>query len=128
MTLAFILRRWLLGSWALLSGLSAYAQAPTLLDDFNRADNNTVGSGWVETETTPGTGAAIVGNQLRLSSGVLGKDFVARDVSARYSSTLTTNGNQLSWAFNMQQSRPNPLGFASNNYGVAFVLAGSLVN
>ena len=57
--------------------------------------------------------------------GSLGKDFVARDVSARYSSTLTTNGNQLSWAFNMQQSRPNPSGFASNNYGVAFVLAGS---
>jgi len=35
---------------------------------------------------------------------------------------------RMAWLFNMQQSRPNPLGFASNNYGVAFVLAGSLVN
>ncbi|MDO7850398.1 T9SS type A sorting domain-containing protein [Hymenobacter convexus] len=103
----------------------APAQLPTLLDDFNRADSPTVGQGWVETETTTGTGAAIVSNQLKLSSGVLGKDFVSRDVSSRYSPVLRQNADQLTWLFNMQQSRPNPSGFGPNNYGAAFVLAGS---
>jgi hypothetical protein len=121
------LRRWLLGGLSLLlpAALQAQALAPTLLDDFNRADSPAVGPGWVETETTPSTGAAIVGNQLKISSGVLGKDFVSRDVSTRYSPVLRQNADQLTWLFNMQQSRPNPSGFAGNNYGVAFVLAGS---
>ena len=109
----------------LLTASLARAQAPTLLDDFNRVDNQTVGTGWLETETTTGTGATITSNQLRLSSGVLGKDFVSRDVSTRYAPLLRQNANQLTWAFNMQQSRPNPSGFANNNYGVAFILAGS---
>lgn len=109
----------------LLAGFTAHAQAPTLLDDFNRTDSPTVGQGWAETETTPSTGAAIVNNQLKLSSGVLGKDFVSRDVSTRYTPTLKQNAAQLTWLFNMQQSRPNPSGFANNNYGAAVVLAGS---
>ncbi len=128
MTLPVTLRRWLLSSSCLLATV-AHAQTtappPTLLDDFNRADNPVVGPGWVETESTANTGAAIVSNQLKLSSGVLGKDFVARDVSTRYSPILRQNANQLTWLFNMQQSRPNPSGFASNNYGLAFVLAAS---
>jgi hypothetical protein len=121
------LRRWLVGALALLAPSMALAQglAPTLLDDFNRPDSPTVGAGWVETETTTGTGAAIVSNQLKLSSGVLGKDFVARDVSSRYSPVLRQNADALTWLFNMQQSRPNPSGFGPNNYGAAFVLAGS---
>jgi hypothetical protein len=128
MLLSTTLRRWLLSSCALLA-TAAHAQTtaptPTLLDDFNRADNTVVGTGWAETETTAGTGAALVSNQLKLSSGVQGKDFVSRDVSTRYSPVLRQNANQLTWLFNMQQSRPNPSGFASNNYGVAFVLAAS---
>jgi Secretion system C-terminal sorting domain len=123
------LRRWLLGACAagLLSAAPASAQtlAPTLLDDFNRADNSTVGNGWQETESTAGNGAAISSNQLRLSSGVQGRDFVSRDVSTRYSPVLRQNADQLTWLFNMQQSRPNPSGFAPNNYGAAFVLAAS---
>ncbi|MGI4865993.1 MAG: T9SS type A sorting domain-containing protein [Janthinobacterium lividum] len=128
MPLSVTLRRWLLSGFSVLA-TAAHAQTtappPTLLDDFNRADNPIVGTGWLETESTTGTGAAIVSNQLRLSSGVIGKDFVSRDMSARYSPVLRQNANQLSWLFNMQQSRPNPSGFASNNYGVAFVLAAS---
>jgi hypothetical protein len=121
------LRRWLVGGLSLLAPAAAFSQAlaPTLLDDFNRPDSPTVGAGWVETETTAGTGAAIGGNQLKLSSGVLGKDFVSRDISTRYSSVLNQNAEQLTWLFNMQQSRPNPSGFGPNNYGAAFVLAGS---
>ena len=122
-------RRWLISALSLLASATAWAQvsapAPTLLDDFNRSDSPTVGQGWVETETTAGTGAAIVGNQLKLSSGVLGKDFVSRDVSARYSPVLRQNAAPLTWLFNMQQSRPNPSGFGPNNYGAAVVLAGS---
>jgi hypothetical protein len=41
------------------------------------------------------------------------------------SATLKQNAAQLTWLFNMQQSRPNPSGFANNNYGAAVVLAGS---
>ncbi len=121
------LRRWLCSGLALLATtVHAQAQsAPTLLDDFNRTDNQTVGNGWAETETTASTGAAILNNQLKLSSGVQGKDFVSRDISSRYSPTLRQNANQLTWLFNMQQSRPNPSGFASNNYGVAFIVAAS---
>ena len=130
MPLSLTVCRWLVGGWLLLAPAAAFSQAlaPTLLDDFNRPDNPTVGTGWVETETTAGTGAAIVGNQLKLSSGVLGKDFVARDVSTRYSPVLRQNAEQLTWLFNMQQSRPNPSGFGPNNYGAAFVLAGSSAN
>ena len=127
MLVPVLVRRWL--SWALflLTPAPAFAQtlAPKLLDDFNRPDSPTVGPGWVETETTTGTGAAIAGNQLKLNSGVLGKDFVARDISTRYSPVLRQNAEQLTWLFNMQQSRPNPSGFGPNNYGAAFVLAGS---
>ena len=120
-------RRWAVAACCLVAAGTAHGQAlaPTLLDDFNRPDSPTVGTGWVETETTPGTGAAIVGNQLKLSSGVLGKDFVSRNVSARYSPVLRQNADPLTWLFNMQQSRPNPSGFGPNNYGAAFVLAGS---
>lgn len=48
---------------------------PPLLDNFNRPDSPAVGPGWVETETTAGTGAAIVGDRHQLSSGVSGRDF-----------------------------------------------------
>ena len=121
------LRRWLVSGLALLAPAAVLAQAPapTLLDDFNRPDSPTVGAGWLETETTAGTGAALVSNQLKLSSGVLGKDYVSRDVSGRYSPVLRQNADQLTWLFNLQQSRPNPSGFGPNNYGAAFVLAGS---
>jgi hypothetical protein len=127
MSLSVTFRRWLCSGLSVLAPAAALAQAqaPTLLDDFNRANSPTVGAGWVETETTTGTGASIVNNQLRLSSGILGKDFVSRDVSTRYSAVLRQNADQLTWLFNMQQSRPNPSGYGPNNYGAAVVLAGS---
>ncbi|AIZ65431.1 hypothetical protein PK28_17355 (plasmid) [Hymenobacter sp. DG25B] len=99
----------------------------SLLDNFNRADNDVVAESWVETESAP-AGASIINNQLRLSSGVAGRDFAVRDVSTRYNPVLGSNDRVLSWAWNMQQSRPNPSGFAAGNYGVAYVLAGSSAN
>lgn len=93
-----------------------------LLDDFNRADNNTVGSGWVETETVAGTGTVIITNQLKISSTTAGRDYVYQDISARYNSVFNTNTSTLTWAFNMRQSRADPSGFAATNYGVSFVI------
>ncbi|WP_426491293.1 T9SS type A sorting domain-containing protein [Hymenobacter sp. 102] len=104
---------------------AALAQTPALLDDFNRPDNATVGSGWVETETAAPTSVSVTGNQLRLSSRFLGRDFAVRDMSGRYTTTLQSNAGALSWSWNMQQSRPNPSGFLNNNYAVGFVIAGS---
>ena len=59
MHITFTLRRWLLCAVVLLAPAVGFAQgpAPTLLDDFNRPDNPTVGPGWVESETTPGSAA-----------------------------------------------------------------------
>jgi len=125
MTFSTLAQRLSLCVALLLAGQVARAQTPVLLDDFNRPDSPTVSNGWTETETTAGTGATITSNQLRLSSGVIGKDFVTRDVSARYSPVLRSNTGLLTWAWNMQQSRPNPSGFQNNNYGIAFVLAAS---
>ena len=111
----------------LLALAPTFAQtlAPTLLDNFNQPDSPAVSAGWVKTETTVGTGAAIVGNQLRLSSGVLSKDFGARDVSICYRPVLNQNAEPLTWLFNLQQLRPDPSGFGHNNYGAAFVLTSS---
>ncbi len=102
-----------------------YGQGLTLLDDFNRANSPTVSNGWTEVETSSPSSVAITGNQLRLSSATAGRDYVVRDVSSRYSPVLSTNSGRLSWAWNTQQSRPNPSGFDNSNYGNAFVLAAS---
>ena len=108
--------------------LTAHAQGVVLLDDFNRASNTAVGNGWTETETGGTGSASITGNQLKLSSGTAGRDFVVRDLSSRYSPVLSSNRTQLTWAWNTRQSRPNPSGFGASNYGNAFVLAASSPN
>ncbi|WP_345125101.1 CehA/McbA family metallohydrolase [Hymenobacter antarcticus] len=105
--------------------LAARAQGVVLLDDFNRANNATVGNGWTETETGGTGSASITSNQLRLSSGTAGRDFVVRDLSARYNPVLSSNRTRLTWAWNTRQSRPDPSGFGASNYGNAFVLAAS---
>ncbi|WP_198172865.1 lamin tail domain-containing protein [Hymenobacter ginkgonis] len=116
------------------SSFTVSARTLVLLDDFNRADNATVGPEWVETETGP-AGASVASNQLRLATTtttgtdyVSGREYVARNVSARYSPELNSNNQVLTWAWNMQQSRANPSGFDPTSYGVAFVLAGSTSN
>ncbi|WP_284650856.1 T9SS sorting signal type C domain-containing protein [Flavobacterium terrisoli] len=42
-----------------------------------------------------------------------------------YSTTLNSNPGDVTWTFNMRQPQANPSGFASGNYGVAFILAGT---
>lgn len=116
---------YLLFIWS-LSWTHAQAQGVALLDDFNRADNSTVGNGWTEVESSGASSCAIVGNQLKLSNGTTaGRDYIVRSVATQYNPVLSANSGQLTWSFNVRQSRTNPSGFDSNNYGVAFVLAAS---
>ncbi|WP_309641136.1 fibronectin type III domain-containing protein [Flavobacterium sp.] len=42
-----------------------------------------------------------------------------------YNTTLSSNPGMVTWTFNMRQQQANPSGFASGNYGVAFILAGT---
>ena len=42
-----------------------------------------------------------------------------------YNTTLSSNPGMITWTFNMRQPQANPSGFASGNYGVAFILAGT---
>lgn len=44
-----------------------------------------------------------------------------------YNTALNLNPGIITWTFNMRQIRTNPSGFASGNYGIAFILAGSSV-
>ncbi|MFZ1686616.1 MAG: hypothetical protein WAU70_04300 [Flavobacteriales bacterium] len=45
-----------------------------------------------------------------------------------YSTTLNGNSCVLTWQFNMRTSRADPSGFATGNYGNAFILAGSALD
>jgi hypothetical protein len=102
------------------------AQNIVLLDDFNRAADNIVGNGWKEVESNGASSCAIVNNQLKLSNGTVGgRDYIVRSVASQYSPVLNSNSGQLTWSFNVRQSRTNPSGFDGNNYGVALVLAAS---
>lgn len=106
--------------------LVAQASAQTVLvDDFTRADNNTVGNGWTEIETVA-AGAKIATNRLQLGSTTAGIEFVHKDLSA-LSGPITTDGitnntATMTWAFNFKQTRTDPSGFDAGNYGVGFVL------
>lgn len=129
MLLPVTLRHWLLLLSLFWLASPARAQSVVLLDDFNRTDNTTVGNGWMEVESVGASSCAVVGNQLKLSNGsAAGRDYIARDLSAQYSPVLNSNSGQLTWSFNVRQSRPNPSGFDAGNYGVAFVLAASSAN
>ena len=48
--------------------------------------------------------------------------------TAPYNSTLNLNTGMITWTFNMRQIRPDPAGFLTTSYGVAFILAGSGTN
>ncbi|MGI4872855.1 MAG: CehA/McbA family metallohydrolase [Janthinobacterium lividum] len=109
------------------SSFTATTRTLDLLDDFNRTDNTTVGNGWTETETVA-AGASVSSNQLKLGSSTSGREFISRSLAARYDPVLTNNSRVLTWAWNMQQTRPNPSTFDASAYAVAYVLAASSDN
>ena len=95
-----------------------------LLDDFNRTDNNTVGNGWTEIETSSPGSIAISSNRLKMGSTTEGRDWAYQDISSNYTTAGLSNNNMDSmvWAINFYQTRDNPSGFDKSNYGIAFVL------
>lgn len=101
-----------------------------LLDDFNRADNNTVGNGWTEVETSSPASIAIASNRLKMGSSIAGRDWAYQDISSHYiTAGLSTNTmDSMVWAINFYQTRPDPSGFDNSNYGIAFVLGSNNSN
>ncbi len=99
--------------------------AQLLVDNFNRANNTTVGNGWTEWETNSPTAISIYSNSLRMKSNVAGRDYVSRVTPGTYETTLGNNSCLLEWSFNMHQNSLGPNGFLALNHGVAMVLAGS---
>jgi hypothetical protein len=95
-----------------------------LLDDFNRADNNTVGNGWTEVETSLPASISIASNRLKMGSTTAGRDWAYQDISSHYiTAGLSTNTmDSMVWAINFYQTRTDPSGFDNGNYGIAFVL------
>lgn len=95
-----------------------------LLDDFNRTDNNTVGNGWSETETSSPSSIAISSNRLKMGSTTTGRDWAYKDISSNYTTAgLSSNTmDSMVWAVNFYQTRTDPSGFDVNNNGIAFVL------
>ncbi|ARV09546.1 hypothetical protein BTO05_07790 [Winogradskyella sp. PC-19] len=95
--------------------------APTcnVSDDFS---SGTLGAEW----TDVGGNSSIINSRLSIATGgATALDYVHQDVSGSYNTTLNTLTNSINWEFNMRQSRGNPSGFNSSNYGVAFVLGAS---
>jgi len=69
-----------------------------LLDDFNRSDNNTVGNGWSETETSSPSSIAISSNRLKMGSGTAGRDWAYQDISSNYiTAGLSSNTTMDLW-------------------------------
>jgi hypothetical protein len=111
-----------------------------LFDDFNRADNNTVGipssggsTAWTEQQLAGEVfRAAVSGNQLYLggcpagvssgSTGGTGMEQARFNVENFYETLFDNAGGTLEWFFNMKQTRTDPSGFGANTYAVAVVL------
>ena len=103
-----------------------------LLDNFNRTDNNSLGSTptsptslqWIETETVSGTGLRISANRLVSGSTTSGRDAALVNLSGMtgYPTVMSNSTVNLQWAFNFRQTRLDPSGFDGGNYGMAMIL------
>lgn len=99
-----------------------FGQTCIISEDFNRADNTLIGGSWTEV----GGDASIFSNILRLETGgAIGRDYIHQNVSGAYNTQLNLLSTSISWIFNMRLGRPDPGGFDSNEYGIAFVLGGT---
>lgn len=131
------------GSYSSVSAnLNVVDQPYQLFDDFNRADNNTVGipsSGgvtpWNENESGNGSKVRIENQMLRLSNcnsdatgGSEYREQIMFDVASKYETVFDDAGSTLEWVFNMRQDRSNPSGFNDGNYAAAVVLGANQQN
>ncbi len=118
--------------------LPVSAQVNLHTSDFTASQGEVFTSGgsigntpWVVSRSGEDWGARIHNNQLELTNtasteanagGWVFAHLDADDFDAPFSTVLGTNTQPVSWYFNMRQIRPNPAGFSSNAYGVAFVI------
>ena len=110
-----------------------------LFDDFNRADNYTVGipssggsTAWTEDESGDGTKIRIFNNGLMLdncvasdpggSSGLNTNEQIRFNVESYYETVFDNAGSELHWQFNMRSNNSNLAGFSGSGYGMAFIL------
>lgn len=123
--------------------IHAYSQQATVYStDFatSAGSGYTTVTGAIGTNTTwnmlrSGTdmGARITGGMLQLTNDATSTGnasgwvlaYTLSQQSSPYSSTLSQNPGLVTWTFNMRQSRNNPSGLGNNNYGNAFILAGT---
>ncbi|HEX8524416.1 MAG TPA: zinc-dependent metalloprotease family protein [Tepidisphaeraceae bacterium] len=112
---------------SLASGI-AYA------DNFNRAALNGGSTVYTPTVTAGDGGASITNsdvltltNDAGTAANVAGTVFVTTPTSAYagFNRQLHQNTGMLTWSLNMRQARTNPSGFASTNYGAAYILGAS---
>lgn len=133
------------GLVTLLFAVSANSQstATVFSADFTASAGTgyTSGTGFVGTSTVwshsasgPDFGARINGGTASLSNDASaaananGWNMISTSAASftiPYSTTLSSNPGMVTWTFNMRQPQANPSGFASGNYGVAFILAGT---
>ncbi|WP_318642685.1 T9SS sorting signal type C domain-containing protein [Flavobacterium ardleyense] len=139
----------LLSKFALLFCLSfimtlteSYAQQTVFTETFSTAQssayttNGAIGtSNWTVARSGQDFGARISGGILTLTNDATSAGNPTGWISATtnvsnfdnaYNPILSQNAGIVSWTFNMRQIRTNPRGFEFGQYGVAFILAGTL--
>jgi hypothetical protein len=107
--------------------------ATSLLDNFNREDNNSLGSTptnptsltWNESETVSGLSIAINNNLMTLGSTTSGREWCYVDLSSisDYPVQLNSAAGIVTWAINQRTTRADLSGLGSSSYGIAFILA-----
>ncbi len=134
----------LLSLFCTLSTAFSIAQTTVFNDDFTTSSGTTyttvtgtIGNStkWNMSRSGNDFGAKITSGMMTLvndaststnaNGWVLGYTNIASNFSAPYSSILSANPGLVTWSFNMRQIRTNPGGFASDKYGVAYILAGT---
>lgn len=104
----------------------------SLLDDFNRTNSNSLGNSalgitWNETEATSDL-ISVYTNSMKISSyTTAGREsaYLLLSNIQNYPTTLSNATKLVTWSFNIRQTRDDPSGFDSGNYGTAFILAAS---
>ncbi len=141
MTKSLLTKLALLFCFLFITITESYAQKSVFSENFDSSQTNisTIsgiipGSLWNVTRSGSDYGARIHDGKLNITNDaspaastngwVLASTSTA-NFDADYKSTLNQNAGIVSWTFNMRQSFPNPSGFGSGKYGVAYILAGT---
>ncbi len=127
----------------ILFSIGLNAQTTVFSDDFSFSEGNgyTSSTGFIGTSTKwrnirsgADFGSSISSNRLTLTNDIgtqansVGWVLAytnTDEFASPYSTSLSANPGIVTWTFNMRQSKANPSGFASNGFGIAFILAGT---